>query len=294
MKTLRIAFDDFWGGWNPEVNYFTALLKQKYKVIVDQKNPDLAFYSVFGSSNSHRECRKIFFTGENRPPRDDLHTVLNFTFTPSADYNNYRFPLWVLYIDWFNIGTDGAMNPEHIIPFHELSYEKDEEDWELFKNSQKNKLAAFCGNSAGPRQKLLPELVKRNLVDSYGAFANNVGGRLGGTEWTKIAKMCEYRFSLCAENAIADGYVTEKLFHGLYAHTIPFYIGDTEAILDFNLNAFIFLDANVQNNLHTIEDCLSADVDSFKDQFMSTMFRNNKIAEELMPDAVLAKIEEIL
>ena len=41
-----------------------------------------------------------------------------------------------------------------------------------------------------------------------------------------------YTYSICVENSVADGYITEKLFDGYYSETIPIYFGG-------NLNTWI-------------------------------------------------------
>lgn len=57
---------------------------------------------------------------------------------------------------------------------------------------------------------------------------------------SKYAVLSRYRFSLCFENMIMKGYMTEKIFDCLYAGTIPLYLGapdidsyiPTEAFID--------------------------------------------------------------
>jgi hypothetical protein len=46
-----------------------------------------------------------------------------------------------------------------------------------------------------------------------------------GTVDSKYAALAKYAFSLCYENCVMDGYVTEKIVDCLYAGTIPCYLG---------------------------------------------------------------------
>jgi len=58
----------------------------------------------------------------------------------------------------------------------------------------------------------------------------------------KIATLSGYRFSLCFENTRFPGYVTEKIFDGFFAGTIPVYLGAPD-IGDF-VPAGTFVDAS--------------------------------------------------
>jgi hypothetical protein len=97
--------------------FFIHLLKQSFEnvEVVNPEDADVMFFSVFGMENTlYKNCKKIFFTGENqRPNFKKCDYSLTFDFD---DYEgkNFRLPLWYLYIDWFNVGTYG--NPEWLIP----------------------------------------------------------------------------------------------------------------------------------------------------------------------------------
>ncbi len=47
-KEVRIWFCDFWPFFNPADNYFTRVLTNNYKLVLDEKNPELVIFSVFG------------------------------------------------------------------------------------------------------------------------------------------------------------------------------------------------------------------------------------------------------
>jgi hypothetical protein len=56
---------------------------------------------------------------------------------------------------------------------------------------------------------------------------------------SKFAILPEYRFCLCPENSIYDGYVTEKLIDAYAGLTVPLYSGDVSVAEDFNYKAFL-------------------------------------------------------
>ena len=103
---MKICFSDFWSPFDPNNNFFIHLLKQSFEdvEVVHPEDADVMFFSVFGMENNlYKNCKKIFFTGENqRPNFKKCDYSLTFDFD---DYEgkNFRLPLWYLYVDWFNV-----------------------------------------------------------------------------------------------------------------------------------------------------------------------------------------------
>jgi hypothetical protein len=56
---------------------------------------------------------------------------------------------------------------------------------------------------------------------------------------SKFDLLPEYKFCLCPENSVYDGYVTEKLIDAYAGLTVPIYSGDVSVIDDFNYMAFL-------------------------------------------------------
>ena len=48
-----------------------------------------------------------------------------------------------------------------------------------------------------------------------------------------------YKFIICFENSISDGYITEKPFNVIFAHSIPIYYGPSDRYRYFNKDSFI-------------------------------------------------------
>lgn len=249
MKRLKVNFVDFWNGFSKTDNYFFHLLGQKYEVVIDEKDPDVLFFSVDYSLNkeslkySNHRSLKIFFTGESIDPNYDSDvpkTYSNF----SANYsiakcdasfsfkedseNNLRLPLWALHIDWFNVGRYGD-NPSFLVPIDEIYSNR-------FAEYPKSKFcAAVFSNPTKERLSLVNKLSSYSKVDCYGSpFANHSDGELAKFEILK-----NYRFSICPENRIEQGYFTEKLFHAKIAGTIPIYAYNKNDEFDFNEKCFI-------------------------------------------------------
>jgi len=65
-------------------------------------------------------------------------------------------------------------------------------------------------------------------VDGYGrVFGNPYDG-------DKVKLLEKYKFNICFENSLTDGYVTEKLLQAKIAGCIPIYYGHSSFSKDFN------------------------------------------------------------
>ena len=106
-ETLRVAYVDFWPEWQDE-NFIGPILEQYFNVVIDMKNPDVVFHSIFGNSHSKYKCKKIFYTAENlrynynTKIRNNINLALEsadytISFDPHTD-SNFRLPLWQVFI----------------------------------------------------------------------------------------------------------------------------------------------------------------------------------------------------
>ena len=116
---MKIAFLDFWPGFQPKNNFFFYLLRDSFEKVklVKPRFAEVIFFSCFGDEHKDKKFvnkKKIYYTGENIAPNFDQADIsLSFEFN---DYEgkNYRLPLWMLHIDWFN--AKSYNNPDWLIP----------------------------------------------------------------------------------------------------------------------------------------------------------------------------------
>ena len=54
----------------------------------------------------------------------------------------------------------------------------------------------------------------------------------------------EYKFIICLENSLSNGYITEKIFNVFFARSVPIYFGSPDRYRYFNKNSFIDLNSN--------------------------------------------------
>ena len=222
MKTIRIAFYDFWDSFEPENSLFYKLLSKHFDVVLSE-TPDYVFFSVFGERHWSvpDRCVKIFYTGENLAPDfNACDYAMGFEWMDYEDRYR-RVPNYLLY------SQDILQRMEHK---HELPA-----GFELLRDKP-----GFCSfvvsNSAGrQRNEAFKALNAYKRVDSGGRYLNNVGGPVPD----KLAFEERHKFSLCFENGRHNGYTTEKLVQAFAARTVPIYWGDPQVERVFNKAAFI-------------------------------------------------------
>lgn len=220
---MDIAFLDFWPGFDPH-NNFLLYASREVKEDVRVVNPlkaDVIFFSVFGNRNKdYSFYKKIAYTGENVAQADLPEHDYAFSFSPTKG-NNFRLPLWLWYIDWFDTGDETCIPKEWLIPATNPYYKN--------VNDRRKFCATIFSNPIMSRFEAIHNLSKIARVDNYGKYGNYL--EPGSTQ--KYDLLSQYKFNLCFENSISEGYVTEKLFQALVAGTMPIYWGDDYALNDF-------------------------------------------------------------
>jgi hypothetical protein len=233
MKEIRIEFVDFWPDLIKTNNYFYNILSEYYTVIIDKNNPEILFFSLFGSQHLKYTCKKVFFTGENRRPN---FSSCDFAFT--FDYidkkNHFRLPLYSFYIDDYNLKN----SIEDVKSKEELR--------EIWKEKEKFCSMVVSNPRATERIEFFKRLSKIKKVDSGGGVLNNIGGRVEN----KLEFINKYKFVISFENEIYDGYTTEKIIEPIFKHCIPIYWGNRLVNRDFNPKRFInYHDFNTEDDL---------------------------------------------
>lgn len=250
---MNIAFSDFWQypkAFDPNNNFFIHVIRQLFEnvQVVHPEDADYMIFSSFGNENGrYKNCKKIFYTGENvRPNFTKCDYSLTFDFE-SYGGKNFRLPLWYLYIDWFDVGSYG--NPDWLIPKSYLYGENE------FTKKEKNK---FCSIVFGSPHQSRIDAIKNissnyRQVDVFGKV--NPNHNLPDGENYKMDLISNYKFSLCYENSVTPGYHTEKLLHAKIAGNIPIYYGDTTVEKDFNPEGFVnTLNMSDEEVVRTIEE----------------------------------------
>lgn len=239
MNILKVSFSDFWGGYDPNDNFWTQTLKKlqiPYQIVDD--NSDLLISSCFGNSFLRKNSKKkIFWCGENWFRMDTKINELGglsfidiFDMVYSFDYNNYenhyRLPLYL--IDCIE---------RNVMDFNLICRKKSKDL--LFTEFKNRKFCTFVQGNGNCkfRNDYFLNLSNIDRVDSYGSVFNNTGQILDRI--SKIEKTKDYKFALAFENSEYDGYVSEKLMDAFKSDILPIYWGGTEVSSEFNGNSFI-------------------------------------------------------
>ncbi len=256
---LRVEFCDMWADFNPAHNFFMSLLKwtgvqHGFQVVHDSQHPSLILYGPFGEE--HQAARyagipKIFYTGENAPPRTGHDTFLNLGFQYTPDSSYIRLPLWVLEINWFGEDVELVNNPRPVSLASALRQDP-------VVLAGKRKFCAFVATNprCQNRNTAFHVLNEWRGVDAGGRLFCNLpqgpvpaglGG--GGGELAKVDFYRDYKYVIAFENEAAPGYTTEKLFHAKVAGCVPIYWGDKFVDRDFDAKGFLNA-----NTVQTAED----------------------------------------
>jgi len=212
------------------------------------------------------------------------------------DPRHYRFPYWIYNIDWFNQGSYGVIprgDPNFLVPpdsIHDNEY----------LNTPKTK---FCAQViSNPRENRLQthkKLSQYKTVDGYGncfgegASMTAFHGVNSPWEKQKLEILKDYRFSICFEHKVRDGYHSEKLFHAKVAGTIPIYWGAPTVSQDFNPDCFINL-----NDFESIDAMVERikEIDQnetlYKQYAQAPLFVDGVVPDKFKPEAVLKFFRE--
>lgn len=271
-KKLKIAFIDFWANFDFHNNLFTNLLSNHFEIEINNSNPDIIFFSVFGIDNLKYTCKKIFFTGENLRPNFNLcDYAFTFDFT-NNEPRNIRLPLYALFGDVYTLTK--PKEPEKIL-------------------RSKSKFCNFVYSNPGAKERInfFNQLNKYKKVDSGGRFLNNIGKPVPD----KLDFIKDYKFTIAFENSSHPGYTTEKIFEPMLVNSLPIYWGSPLISSDFNTKSFVnSYDFNNFDNMiqHIIE--LDNNDNKYMEYFNQPWFTNNQVNEFVNNNIILTKLIEII
>jgi GR25 family glycosyltransferase involved in LPS biosynthesis len=243
-KSYTILFTDMWDGFNVKHNMFTLALQdflKDYDVegVSSSEKADVHIFGPFGTDwMSVERVSKIHFTGENTDPIQHPLVKLNIGYR-NLEENYLRMPLWMFEIDLFGADLLKINNPLPL-PIDRCT---------CVNLQTRPKFCAFVVSNPKNRVRndAFHTLNNYKPVDSAGRLFNTVGSEIfaglggGGGELKKHEFLRQYKFCLCYENEIGDGYVTEKILHAKAAGCIPIYWGSSDVVKDFDPKGFIHI-----------------------------------------------------
>jgi hypothetical protein len=233
MKKLCVV--NFWEGAF-DGDFFDFFFRICFGDISYTDNPyeaDLIITSVFGNVSTD-PAKTIAYIGENIRP-----SFVGYNHSLSFDYDtyggrNHRLPLWYARLAWDGFEQKPRHDNMHNHGYEQLIPIKPLTQRRKLDIASKDKFCALIANNPeGLRVNLYNSISKYKQVDGYGNMFGNPLRK------SKFAILPEYRFCLCPENSIYDGYITEKLIDAYAGLTVPIYSGDASVAEDFNYMAFL-------------------------------------------------------
>jgi hypothetical protein len=235
----KICVVNFWEGAF-DGDFFDFFFRACFPDLTYTDSPhdaDLVVTSVFGNVYTD-PAKTLAFIGENIRP-----SFVGYGHSLSFDYDtyggrNFRLPLWYARLAWDGFEQkrrqDNHNNHgyEQLIPIKRLTQRRP-----LDIKGKDKFCALIANNPEGLRINLYHSISQYKQVDGYGNMFRNPLRK------SKFAILPEYKFCLCPENSIYDGYITEKLIDAYAGLTVPLYSGDISVDSDFNPLAFL----NYQN-----------------------------------------------
>jgi hypothetical protein len=231
----KVCVINFWDGAF-DGDFFDFFFNTALGGIEYTNNPneaDVVISSVFGNVRADSQ-KTIMYIGENMRP-----SYAGYDHSLSFDHDtyggrNFRLPLWYARLAWPGFeqkprlvgGNNHGYEP--LIPIHTLT------NGRRLDMSIKSKFCAMiAGNPEGLRINMFNSISQYKPVHGYGNMFGN------SLRKSKFAVLPEYKFCLCPENSVYEGYTTEKLVDAYAGLTVPLYSGSVRVEEDFNDEAFI-------------------------------------------------------
>jgi alpha(1,3/1,4) fucosyltransferase len=268
---IRLAFSDFYRGFDPRTHYLPRLLSQRYDIELSD-DPDFVIYFSYSNNFLRYRCIRIFYTGENVWP-DFTECDYAITFNFCNHPNHFRLPIYCR-DDEHILGSKDNIDPRTVLAqktgFCNFLYS--------------NRYCVF-------RNRFFRKLSKYKRVDSGGKLLNNMGG---GRVPDKMAFIKKFKFTIAFENESYPGYTTEKLIEPMVVNSLPIYWGNPRVHLDFNSHSFLnYYDYGSQDAL--VERIIEVDRDDelYCHYLRQPWFPQNSPERHVTRDDLLAHFDRI-
>ncbi len=218
-----VKFINWWGQPTEGViqdSWFENFFQRCCEDYEDADHNKINIYSVFGNMNaissSNKSEANLFFTGENTFNMHRTFNNENFIsqhvdiiagFFKSTS-KSIRFPLWMIY---WRFDLNGLFSPK-------IS-ETRSEDAIIISNHTANGL-----RTRGVE--IIKSLGIKVYCNRTDVFPMAISVKVLPNSVGKIETLKNYKYNICFENSLQEGYTTEKIFEALAGGTIPIYFGN--------------------------------------------------------------------
>ena len=216
------------------------------RLVLDPDDPEYVFVSpfIYGNAKWFYEFKKYYYLNND----SDYSKVFIFHSLEAVEPDLNIFDYAITCCSLINCSGRTYRVPPNLLWLNAENY-VNAFTYQDALNKIKNNNVKFCNfiysnSSAHPiRDQLFYKLSEYKRVDSLGPHLNNVNteGSRAAEDWYKISVELKsnYKFSIAAENAVFNGYTSEKLLSSFQAHTVPIYFGNPKVASEYNPEAFI-------------------------------------------------------
>ena len=242
-----------------ENNFLFQRIKEKFltNLKIRLRPPDIEFFGPMGRLKFVKRSKakiKIFFTGEcvdnesiNKIWKqysdnlvNDVDISMGFNHLDENKHENYvRFPLWIL-SHFHSILHKNTTKDDIAKRVKEINES-------IFPKTKFTSLVAGHDQS-NIRQPMYDAISKIDYIHAPGNFIKNDPTLKEKFNNNKNEYLKEFKFNICAENTISDGYITEKIFDAFSSGCIPIYSGDKKLEPSvINTKSVLFWEKNNSN-----------------------------------------------
>jgi len=216
-----VHFINWWEEYenNIQDSWFKHFFKRCCEDITEVNHDDICLYTVFGNIHtifsSDKSKANIYFTGENthfmHTQYQNENAISNYVDVVCSFFKksskSIRFPLWLIY---WNFQTEGLFK----IPTD--------------TNRNNKAIIAVNHNAGGFRTNIVQQVLQQGIEvnsNKLHVIPNATYAEIGIGSHGKIETLKGYKYNICCENSIQEGYTTEKLFECFAGGCIPIYSG---------------------------------------------------------------------
>ena len=229
LNPRQYDIQNWWSDENAQDFWLSQFIEYHFST-----NVKVTFFSCFGDKVPISACYpgvKIFCSGENLTTDlvlthnitpysshrlDEVDLALGFEQKQEANY--IRFPLWIWHRDFINPKATLEDIKQKILNINKS---------ETRLNSSRIRFTAQISSHdiGGERIALINLLTPIATIDCAGKFNRNTDELQTVYNDKKEDFLANYRFCICPENSLGDGYITEKVFEAIASGCIPIYWG---------------------------------------------------------------------
>lgn len=279
---MKFLFHAFWPRFFEDeqnnISFFKELFSEveDFSVVDNPEEADVIVNSLYGPKIKRENKIHILYGPEPKYPKDEDDLVIG-GLDESLYPNGINIPLFISYLYCNNFLEKCISRP--------------------LRTTVPKKFCCWIvsNDKCIERNTLFYALNSYKHVDSVGMAFNNTGYLLMEPWGSKgfFDFISQYKFVICGENTKIDQYITEKIFHGYLAHTVPIYYGSDYCKKIFDSNSFINLESITNESYKKVLDkVIELDNDDSKWLSMANanVFINNSLIEELQMKNLKKKV----